>query len=69
MNNSKGIDYYLKVNKYFLSFVGQWPYQLPRERIFFRLLCHGLCTLILIPGVSILRKYLYSLLYLESVKT
>ncbi|XP_043464697.1 odorant receptor 9a-like [Leptopilina heterotoma] len=51
MNKSKGIDDYLRVNKYILSFVGQWPYQLPRERIFFRLLCHGICTLIIIPGL------------------
>lgn len=48
-----GLEYYLKVNKYFLSIVGQWPYQLPSQRIFVRTLCHGICILIYIPEVSI----------------
>ncbi|XP_043464704.1 odorant receptor 49b-like [Leptopilina heterotoma] len=51
MVKSSGLDNYLNVNKFFLSIIGQWPYQLPAERILIRVLSHGLCTFILIPGL------------------
>ncbi|XP_051172857.1 uncharacterized protein LOC127289122 isoform X2 [Leptopilina boulardi] len=50
MQKSKGIDHYLKIVKFFLSLVGQWPYQLPRYRIFCRTIGLGISTIILFPG-------------------
>ncbi|XP_043464703.1 uncharacterized protein LOC122500053 isoform X2 [Leptopilina heterotoma] len=51
MVKSSGLDNYLNVNKFFLSVLGQWPYQLQAERILIRVLTHGICTFILIPGL------------------
>lgn len=68
MSKTSALDNYLNLNKFFLSLIGQWPYQLPAERNFIRFLGHGICTFILIPGVSIwfLRDYILMLLNLTN---
>ncbi|XP_051172779.1 odorant receptor 9a-like [Leptopilina boulardi] len=51
MNKSSRIDPYLNIIKYFLTLIGQWPYQLPKEKIIYRIVGQGICTLILVPGL------------------
>ncbi|XP_051156844.1 uncharacterized protein LOC127278930 isoform X2 [Leptopilina boulardi] len=51
MNKSSRIDPYLNIIKYFLTCTGQWPYQLPKERIIYRIVSQGICILIFVPGL------------------